>query len=336
MRALLPRSVAVIIVSYRCASWTIACLQALSGERADDRIALRVVVVDNASGDTADIGSAIAQAGWSDWVTLVEAPRNGGFAYGNNLGFAHALAHGNPDYLHLLNPDTRVRPGAVHALVDFLDRHPEVGIAGSSFENGDGSDWPIAFRFPSALSEIEEGLGLGLVSRLLRPWVVARVMSAKAQPTDWGAGASMMVRRSVVEAIGGLDENYFLYFEETEFCWRARRAGFAFWYVPQSRVVHIAGQSTKVTERNARPKRLPDYWFASRRRYFASTCGMPAAVAIDLIALAAHALGRAKQTALGRSDQLVPRFLGDLWQHSIVHRRNRTLADRRTNLARNP
>ena len=79
--------------------------------------------------------------------------------------------------------------------------------------------------------------------------------------------------RGLFSAIGGLDENYFLYFEETDFCLRARKAGFATWYVPQSRVMHIAGQSTKVTEVSDTPKRLPGYWFESRRRYYAVTFG---------------------------------------------------------------
>ena len=127
----------------------------------------------------------------------------------------------------------------------------DVGIAGSSFENVDGSDWPFAFRFPSILSELEEGLQTGLVTRVFRSWVVTKQMSSVPQPIDWVPGASMMIRRAVVDAIGGLDENYFLYFEETDFCLRALKAGFPTWYVPESRVMHIAGQSSKITERKA-------------------------------------------------------------------------------------
>ncbi len=197
-------------------------------------------------------------------------------------------------------------PGAIGTLVDFLDRHPDVGIAGSSFENGDGSDWPIAFRFPSLVSEIDGGLNLGLVSSLLRPWSVMRIMTPMAQRVDWGAGASMMIRREVLDRVGGLDENYFLYFEETEFCWRARQAGFPMWYVPKSRVVHIGGQSTKVTERNAAVKRLPDYWFESRRRYFMTTGSLPRALLIDLLAIVSHVLGSVKLRLQGRPDRIVP------------------------------
>jgi N-acetylglucosaminyl-diphospho-decaprenol L-rhamnosyltransferase len=326
------RRVTAVIVSYRSAMLTIACLRSLAEERTATPLSLRAVVVDNASGDAPQIAAAIETCGWSSWVTLIEAPRNGGFAYGNNLGFAHACREHRPDYLHMLNPDALVKPGAVRTLVDFLDTHPEIGIAGSSFENQDGSDWPIAFRFPSLVSEIEGGLKLGLISRCLRPWALVRVMSRAEQPVDWGAGASMMIRRELLEAIGGLDENYFLYFEETEFCWRAKRAGFPMWYVPQSRVIHIRGQSTGVTEHSVAPRRLPDYWFESRRRYFLTTRGPLRAMLIDLLALVAHALGSARLTLQGRRDRLVPHYVRDLLRHSVLHRKNRSTSAERTRL----
>jgi N-acetylglucosaminyl-diphospho-decaprenol L-rhamnosyltransferase len=151
----------------------------------------------------------------------VKAPKNGGFAYGNNLAIQRAYEVGPPDYVYLLNPDTVLRKGAIGVLAHFLEAHPDVGIAGSSFENLDGTDWPIAFRFPSMLSEFEGGLQFGLATWVLRRWVIAVQMSKVAQPIDWVPGASMMIRRAVIEAIGGLDENYFLYFEETDFCLRA-------------------------------------------------------------------------------------------------------------------
>jgi GT2 family glycosyltransferase len=326
------RTVTAVIVSYKSAALTLACLRSLLAERDAPGISLRCVVVDNASGDAPAIESAIKRERWDDWITLIEAPRNGGFAYGNNLGFARACQDGAVDYLHMLNPDTEVKKGAVGTLVEFLEAHPQVGIAGSSFENADGSDWPIAFRFPSLLSELESGLQLGLVSRVLRRWNVVRIMTPQVQPVDWGAGASMMVRRSLIDRIGGLDENYFLYFEETEFCWRAKQAGFPMWYVPQSRVVHIGGQSTKVTERNAAPKRLPGYWFESRRRYFVTTSGLLPAALIDCTAIVASALGSLRLHLQGRRDRIVPHYVIDLWRHSVCRRKNRDVAIARTRL----
>jgi len=275
-------------------------------------------VIDNASGDGPYVSDAVVANGWQDWARVVVAPRNGGFAYGNNLGLTELEREGRVDFVHLLNPDTVLQPGAIDALIDFLDAHPRAGIAGGVFENGDGSEWAIAFRFPSVLGELEQGIKLGVVSKVLSGACVPMHMGSTAAAVDWVSGASMMVRRDVFSRIGGLDETFFLYFEETEFCHRAKAAGFEVWYVPTSRVVHIAGQSTKVTERNVGPRRLPSYWFDSRRLYFTLTHGAAYAAVADLVAIVAGAFGMLKSALLGRLRTHVPHFLRDLFRHSAL------------------
>jgi GT2 family glycosyltransferase len=323
--------VAVIIVTYKCAPITIAGLRALEHERSNSLLRIRAVVVDNASGDLAEISRAVHDNQWSSWITLVEAPKNGGFAYGNNLGIERAYAAGHPSYVYLLNPDTEVRAGAVAALVQFLEEHPEAGIAGSSFETGAGDDWRIAFRFPTLLSELEQGLEFAVVTRLLSRWAVVRHMGACCEPVDWISGSSMMIRPEVFAAIGGLDENYFLFFEETDLCRRARRAGFATWYVPESRVMHIGGATTSVSSRTK--TRYPPYWFESRRRYFAVTYGLTHAMLIDLVAVGASLLGAAKRRIQGRAHAGRPRFVSDLLHHSVLWRRNREIPPVRSEIA---
>ncbi|HEV7136828.1 MAG TPA: glycosyltransferase family 2 protein [Steroidobacteraceae bacterium] len=320
-------NVAVLIVSYKSAALTIESLRSVHAERgsAGLGIDIRAIVVDNASGDYPLLQRAVAENGWGSWAEVILAPRNGGFAYGNNLALQQAFAGQAPDYLHLLNPDAQARRGAITSLVRFLESHPAAGIAGSSFENLDGSDWPIAFRFPSLISELCAALHIGLVSRLLQRWQVPQHMSRTAQPVDWVSGASMLIRERVFETIGGLDENYFLYFEETDFCRRARDAGFATWYVPESRVMHDAGQSTKVMERTAGPTRLPAWWFESRRRYFAVAFGMRRTILIDLLVALAYPIGLLKRLALGRGATAVPRYYRDFLRHSVLWPRNRIL-----------
>jgi N-acetylglucosaminyl-diphospho-decaprenol L-rhamnosyltransferase len=315
--------VAVIIVSYRCARLTIACLRALQDERSNPALRIRAVVVDNASGDIGEISRAVDENQWSSWVTLLAAPKNGGFAYGNNLGIEHACTGGVPSYFYLLNPDTEVRAGAVAALLQFLEAHPEAGIAGSSFETGEGEDWKIAFRFPTLLSELEQGLELRVATRLLNRWTVVQRLGESCEPVDWVSGSSMMIRPQVFAAVGGLDENYFLFFEETDLCWRARRAGFTTWYVPESRVMHVGGASTSMSS-TART-RLPPYWFESRRRYFAVTYGLAYAMLTDLVALGAHLLGAAKRMLPGHQHGGRPSFIRDLLHHSVLWSRNRDI-----------
>jgi GT2 family glycosyltransferase len=133
----------------------------------------------------------------------------------------------------------------------------------------------------------------------------------------------MLIRPAVLKAIGGMDENYFLYFEETDFCYRAKKAGFATWYVPESRVMHIMGQSTTVTDQTKGPRRLPSYWFDSRRRYFAVTYGISYAVGIDIVAFLACWIGVVKRAALRRTHTATPHFVRDLIRHSVIWPRNR-------------
>src|SRR5437016_4965754 len=142
------------------------------------------------------IRAAIDEHGWH-WASVQQLDANRGFGAANNAVIRVLLDSASPpDYFHLLNPDTIVRPGAVRALVQFLDDHPQVGIAGSQMISKDGDPQASAFRFPTILGELERGAQLGLLSKLLSRWVVARpVREPQAHPTDWVCGASMTVRR---------------------------------------------------------------------------------------------------------------------------------------------
>ncbi|HEV3032694.1 MAG TPA: glycosyltransferase family 2 protein [Polyangia bacterium] len=317
--------VLTITVTYKSAAWTARSLHALQAERLrSPKLDLQAVVVDNASGDAPELRRLIDANGWGEWATLITAARNGGFAYGNNVAFAHAYAQARrPDFFYLLNPDAEVRPGAVGALVDFFSGRSDAGLAGSSIEEANGELWPYAFRFPSLASEIESGLSFGPITKLLRKRTVRREMGDGVEQVDWFPGASMMLRRQVVDDIGGMDESYFLYFEETDYLLRAREAGWMAYYVPASRVAHAAGQSTGVTVRREEPERLPDYWFESRRRYFAKNHGFVYAAATDVAALVAYSLGAAKRFVQRRPG--VPRFVPDLFRHSVLWSRNRTV-----------
>ncbi len=313
-------SVLVVIVNYRTGPLVVECLRSLEAElRACP--GSRVAVVDNASpDDSADvIASAIEREGWGAWATLMRSPVNGGFSYGNNYAVRPALTDANPPaYYWILNPDTRVHPGGLRALVDFLQTHPRVGIAGSSLCFEDGTDWPHAFRFPSLWSEIASGFRLGPVARLLRKHAVTMTMP-QDRPTrvDWLPGASMLVRREVFEQIGLMDEGYFLYFEETDFLLHAAKAGWECWYVPQSRVVHIAGQSTGVTGAHAL-KRRPQYWFESRRRFWVKNYGRAYSAATDLAWALAYATQVLRRKLQRQPLTEPPHFLRDVLRNSAL------------------
>lgn len=311
-------NVAVVIVNYRSARLVHDCLKSLEPE-ISRMPNTRVIVVDNASGDDSvqHLDNLIRQQGWA-WASVVPAPRNGGFAYGNNVAIREFLKQASPpDYIWLLNPDTIVRTGAIDPLVKFLQDRPEVGIVGGGLEDLDGTPQTGAFRFPSFLGEIEITSRIGLVSRMLARFRVPVPPDDQIIRADWVNGASMMVRREVFESTGLMDEGYFLYFEETDFCRRAQTAGWSTWFVPQSRVVHLVGQTTGVTGTERAKRRRPRYWFDSRSRYFRKHAGPTMGRLADIGFVMGMLAWRAKRLASGHPEIDPPYLLRDFVVHSL-------------------
>lgn len=285
-------TIAIIIVNYRTADLVVDCLASLVGERSDDLL-FRVFVGDAASGDGSvdAIARAIEQRGWSDWASCDDIGRNDGFAFGNNhMVQTKVLPDPAIDFVHFLNPDTYIRPGAVRTLVDFLRSHPGAGIAGSRLENPDESPRAFAFRFPTPWREFVRGANLALMDRLLPRGRVKMPTPDAACPVDWVSGASFMVTRALLERIGLMDPGYFLYFEETDLMARAHAAGFEVWHVPASRVVHLAGQSTGVRTDTGKAAPPSPHWLASRRRYFEKHHGRMGALVADMAYVAGDRL----------------------------------------------
>jgi hypothetical protein len=283
----------VVIVNYRTPELAIDCLESLMQDLGSS--GATVTVVDNASGDhSAEVLGAAAERSGSG-IQFIPAPRNGGFAYGNNIGIRAALDDPATCYVLLLNPDTIVRAGALRALIDFMDAHPRAGIAGSALESAAGERDLSAHNTPSPLGEFEGSARAGVLTRLLRRYAVSVPVEDRQQRCEWVSGASLVVRREVFESIGLFDEGFFLYFEEVDYCLRAREAGWEVWYVPESRVVHLEGASTGIRHT---ARRRPDYWYASRRRFFAKHYGLVGLAVADVLWAIGHASLRAR-LALG-------------------------------------
>jgi GT2 family glycosyltransferase len=151
----------------------------------------------------------------------------------------------------LLNPDTIVQPGAIEALAAFLQQHPRVGMVSPRLLNPDGSIQPAAFRFPTLMMSALEVFPPGevLPGRLYHSWWHGRYPQERAGqtpfPIDHALGACMLVRREAIAEAGLLDERYFMYSEEIDWCWRIRRCGWAIWQVPAAQVTHIGGAATR-------------------------------------------------------------------------------------------
>lgn len=304
---------AVVTVNYASARYVLDMLTALvpTLEALGDATAY---VVDNQSPDdsVAVLRAAFAERGYGDRVRLLESPVNGGFGAGNNVAFRAGLAlDPPPDAFYLLNPDATPAPGTPRAFVDFLDAHPEVGLVGGPLHSPDGSLQCTAFRFPTVLGELESRVRLGPVTRLLRGHRISMDEMTAPCAVDWVSGANLVVRREVLERVGTFDEGFFLYFEEVDLCRRVREAGYGVWYLPDAGVVHLHGVTTGMGQTH---RRLPRYWFESRRRCYRKAYGSAGAFAMDLAALGGEAVHRVRDL-VKRQPPDPPHFIGDLLRY---------------------
>lgn len=310
-------TVLTVILNWRTAEMTLRATKAAL--RALDGIAGGLVIVDNDSGDGSfeRITAEVQAQGWDKGpqaVRVLQSGRNGGFGAGNNVGIRAALPDGSkPDYVYILNSDAFPEAEAIAKLVDFLNAHPKVGFAGSQIHGEDAAPHQTAFRFPTIASEFEAQARFGPISRALRHSIVTLPMPEKTCRVDWLAGASLMMRQSVLDQIGLFDEQFFLYFEETDLARRAALAGWQTFYVAESRVMHIGSASTGM----GHWQRIPRFWLDSRMHYFVKNHGRAYAAA----ATAAHVLGglmwRTRLLFQRKDPGDPPHYLWNLTTHAL-------------------
>lgn len=229
-----PPLLSVIIVSWNTRELLRACLDSLLP--APEGLALQILVVDNGSQD----GTPAMVRESFPAVELLESGRNLGFSAGNNL----ALARARGRYLMLLNPDTIVHEGALTTLVAFLADHPNAGLVGPQIRYADGSLQPSRHRFPTLLTLFVASTPLHAPLRALLGSYYLSGTPETAQLVGWLSGAALLLRREVYEQVGGLDERFFMYFEETDWQRRIRAAGWSIWYVPAARITHYEDGSS--------------------------------------------------------------------------------------------
>jgi N-acetylglucosaminyl-diphospho-decaprenol L-rhamnosyltransferase len=263
-----PRlSLAVVVVSYNvrdllrsCLAGTYTCLLR------SPEIDATVWVLDNASAD----GSAALVASEFPQARLISSPDNLGFAGGNNLvlrqlGFGTGSVQ--PDLVLLLNPDAEPLDDAIGRMATFLRENPRIGGVGAQLLYPDGSFQHGAFRFPD-LWQLWFDLFPPYPRRLLESRLNGRYprslyRAGRPFAIDFALGAALMVRREAIRAAGLLDEGYFMYAEEVDWCWRIQQAGWPFCCVPAARVVHHSGGST----RQFRSQSFLNLWRSRRRLY---------------------------------------------------------------------
>lgn len=254
----------VVIVNYRTPQLTIDCLISLLPEL--EGVNAKVVIVDNASNDGSceKIQQWVDQEAAVELVDLLSSPNNTGFSGGNNFGIKHVEA----EYYLLLNSDTLVRNNAIATLLAAADKDKSAGLISPRLEWPDATPQESCFRFHTAISELISSASTGMITKLLQPFVVAQPARNETDYYDWESFACILIKAEVFQDIGLLDDGYFMYYEDVDFCFRAKRNGWKILNIPSAKVVHLRGGSSPVKSQSKLRKRLPRYYYESRARYF--------------------------------------------------------------------
>jgi len=274
----------VVVVNWNTRDLLAQCLQSMYDTVSG--LGFEVIVVDNASAD----GSTEMVRREFPQARLIENAENVGFARANN----QAMAVSQGRYVLLFNSDAIATPNAIQSLVSLADAEPRTGIVGAQLINPDGSFQASHTPFPTLWQEFLILTGLG---RFLRcRWYPSQGPEGEKGPqvVDYVEGACMLARSQAVEEVGGLDEGYFMYAEEVDWCYEMKQAGWQVWYQPAAKVVHFGGGSSQ----NRRPQREGDL-YRSRVRFFRKYYGDRAAWLLKLqiyvftaIKIAVHGLLR--------------------------------------------
>jgi N-acetylglucosaminyl-diphospho-decaprenol L-rhamnosyltransferase len=255
----------IVIVNWNTKDLLRDCLSSVYASEGD--FAFEVVVVDNCSQD----GSASMVGDEFPLVHLIESEVNGGYAYANNLGLRRLVAR----YYLLLNTDTMLPPSALQDMLGFMDTHPEVGIAGPKLVMADGSlDLACRRSFPTVENSCYKLFGLSRLfpnSRRFGAYNLTYLDPDEASEVDSVVGAFMMVRAEVVEEVGGLDEEFFMYAEDLDWALRAKQAGWKVYYYPEVTVLHYKRQSSDQNRGRARYEFWRAMYIFYRKHYAEET-----------------------------------------------------------------
>jgi N-acetylglucosaminyl-diphospho-decaprenol L-rhamnosyltransferase len=223
----------IVIVSYNVRDYLLACLDSIYRQGAD--LKMEVIVVDNVSAD----GSVEAVKTRFPQVRLIANVQNVGFARGNNQGWAASQGR----YVLFLNPDTELGAGTLEGMLTLADAHPQEAIFTCRLLNSDGSWQQSCFRFPTLRMAFYGFFPLVPMDAVANGRYPAQCGQRDFSP-EHILGACLLLRREAMQAVGGWDERFFMYFEETDLCYRLRRAGYRSLYTPAFTVTHHGGRST--------------------------------------------------------------------------------------------
>lgn len=288
----------IVIVNYKTPNLVTDCLETLLPEL--EGVDARVFIVDNNSEDNSCsiINEWLAEHDTNKKVSLIQSNTNAGFSSGNNIGIKALKAR----YYLLLNSDTLVRPGAIKSILGAANASPGAGLISPRLEWANEVSQESCFSFPGPVSEFCSAAQTGWIDRLLSNYIVALQVQSVATKPKWTSFACVLIRDEVFQQIGLMDERYFMFFEDVEYCHRARKAGWTIVNIPEARVVHLRGGSSPVKENTRQRKRLPRYYYESRALFYFQTYGWLGLTVTNLLWETGRLISKIRQI-LGRSDK---------------------------------
>ncbi|MEF3075497.1 glycosyltransferase family 2 protein [Methylobacter sp. Wu1] len=302
----------VIIINYKTPQLVCYALTSLAGQI--DKSCDRAVVVDNKSQDNsvAEILNFVESKQWTSWVNVIPSEVNGGFSAGNNLGIQSAKAK----YYLLLNSDAFVRDNAINELLNAAEANPGAGIIGPKLEWSDGQPQTSCFYNLTPWNEFLKAASTGILSKTLKYFdiheVAMPICSSPATP-EWISFACVLIQAKVIDDIGLMDDGYFMYREDNDYCRRARNAGWKILYWPLARVVHLNqgySNSKKIV-------RLPAYYYMSRSRYFLKYYGRSGLFAANVLWILGRGISLLREFIERKQPVVHPNTWKDIWIGSL-------------------
>jgi N-acetylglucosaminyl-diphospho-decaprenol L-rhamnosyltransferase len=307
-------SLLIVILNYRTVELTIDCLRSISLHRSEVP-GTRAVVVDNGSQDESAfrLADVIQREQWGDWCDLLPLPTNIGFAAGNNRALESVDATHRFQYVLLLNSDTVLHPGALRTSHEIMERDATIGMMSCRLLNRDGSTQNVTRRFPTPPRQIACTFGL--------PWLLPKFFSwadvydvppaqlEQKRDCDWIGGAYMFIRTAALRQTGLLDQRFFFYGEDIEFCHRFHQHRWRVHYDPAASILHLGGSSSDPLRIARKQKDL--YMWQARYLVQRQCYGRLAAAVVRCADVAALALKKTKLLICGRRSSDVYRQVSD-------------------------
>lgn len=298
----------VVIINYKTPGLIKSGLESLSLELNHETD--KVVVVDNASkdGSVEALSEFILYKKWNNWVTLVPSSVNGGFSAGNNIGI-NAF---NADYYLLLNSDAWVRPGAVGSMLNAMFQRSTIGIIGPRLEWENSEQQVSCFYNATAWTVLLNVAKTGILTKFLQLFGVYEIAiptTKKVSSPEWISFACVLVRGQLIKDIGLMDDGFFMYMEDIDYCRRTREAGWDILFLEDARVVHLNNGYSN----SEGIKRLPQYFYQSRSRYFIKYYGRLGLLATNILWYLGRSLSMSREYIQGKERSIPIDAYKDIW-----------------------